>query len=88
MLDTQFLRPMVDAGNPDLWPFPAIVEPVNGAFARPVISGAHVVIEPFIEAGRRLVERDACAVRTTFGLLVRYQRALKMGCAHYGSVHP
>lgn len=88
ILDTQFLRPIGDAGNPNSWSFPAIIERVNGAFARPVISGAYVDIEPFIDAGQRLVERGAFAVITTCVFLVRYQRALEMGCALYGSVQP
>ncbi len=87
MLDTQFLRPMGDAGNPDSWPFPAIIERVNGAFARPMISGACVEIKPLI-AGGRLVELGACAVRTTCSFLGRYRRALEMDCALYGSVQP
>ncbi len=77
MLDTQFLRPLGDVGNPDSWPFPVIIERVDGAFARPVVSGTYTGFESFIEAGRRLVERGACAVTTTCGFLVRHQRALE-----------
>jgi hypothetical protein len=81
MLDTQFLRPLGDAGNPDSWPFPVVIERVDGAFARPVISGTYAEIESFIEAGQRLVERGACAVTTTCGFLVRHQRALETALA-------
>ena len=76
MLDTQFLRPLGDVGNPDSWPFPVLIERANGAFAQPVVSGTYAGIEPFIEAGKRLVEHGACAVITTCGFLVRHQRAL------------
>ena len=81
MLDTQFLRPLGDVGNPESWPFPVIVERVDGAFARPVVSGTYVGIELFVEAGQRLVERGACAVTTTCGFLVRHQRALETALA-------
>ncbi len=81
MLDTQFLRPLGDIGNPETWPFPVIIERVNGAFARPVVSGTYAGIESFIEAGQRLVERGACAVTTTCGFLVRHQRALELALA-------
>ena len=81
MLDTQFLRPLGDAGNPNSWPFPVIIERVDGAFAQPVVSGAFEEIELFIDAGRRLVDRSACAVVTTCGFLVRHQRALQLAIA-------
>ena len=76
MLDTQFLRPFGDVGIRESWPFPVSIERVDGAFAQPVVSGAYAGIESFIEAGRRLVERSACAVMTTCGFLVRYQWSL------------
>ena len=81
MLDTQFLRPLGDVGNPDSWPFPVVIERANGAFAQPVVSGTYAGIESFIEAGQRLVERGACAVITTCGFLVRHQRALETALA-------
>ena len=81
MLDTQFLRPLGDIGNPDSWPFPVLIERANGAFAQPVVSGTYAGIESFIEAGQRLVERGACAVTTTCGFLVRHQQALETALA-------
>ena len=81
MLDTQFLRPLGDVGNPDSWPFPVLIERANGAFAQPVVSGTYAGIESFIDAGQRLVERGACAVITTCGFLVRHQRALETALA-------
>lgn len=81
MLDTQFLRPLGDVGNPDSWPFPVIIERANGAFAQPVVSGTYTGAESFVEAGRRLVERGACAVTTSCGFLVRYQRTLETALA-------
>ena len=81
MLDTQFLRPLGDVGNPDSWPFPVLIERVGGAFAQPVVSGTYAGIGSFIEAGQRLVERGACALTTTCGFLVRHQRALETALA-------
>ena len=81
MLDTQFLRPLGDVGNPDSWPFPVIIERVEGAFAHTVVSGTYAAVEPFIEAGQRLAERGACAVTTTCGFLVRHQMALEVALA-------
>lgn len=81
MLDTQFLRPLGDAGNPDSWPFPTIIERVDGAFAQPVVSGTYTAVESFVEAGQRLVARGACAITTTCGFLVRHQRILETALA-------
>ena len=81
MLDTQFLRPLGDAGNPASWPFPTIIERVDGAFAQPVVSGTYTAVESFVAAGERLVERGACAITTTCGLLVRHQLALAAAMA-------
>ena len=81
MLDTHFLRPLGDVGNPSSWPFPVVIERVAGAFAQPVVSGACAGIESFIEAGQRLVERGARAVTTTCGFLVRHQLALDAALA-------
>ena len=81
MLDRQFLRPLGDMGNPEAWAFPAIIERVDGAYARPAVSGTFAGIESVIKAGKRLVERGACAVTTTCGFLVLRQRALETALA-------
>jgi hypothetical protein len=77
MLDTSFVRPLGDAGNPASWPFPVLLERAHGAFAAPVVTGRFADIEPFIEAGRRLVLRGARAITTTCGFLVRHQQRLQ-----------
>jgi hypothetical protein len=77
MLDTSFARPLGDAGNPDSWPFPVLVERVPGAFAQPVVMGHFNDTRPFVEAGHRLVERGAIALTTTCGFLVRQQQPLQ-----------
>lgn len=77
MLDTSFARPLGDAGNEASWPFPVLIERVPAAFAKPVVSGQFADVVPFIEAGRRLIKRGACAITTTFGFLVRHQQRLQ-----------
>ncbi len=77
MLDTSFARPLGDAGNAASWPFPVLIERVPGAFAEPVVTGQFADARPFIEAGRRLVDRGALALTTTCGFLVRHQQQLQ-----------
>lgn len=77
MLDTTFARPMGDAGNAASWPFPVLIERVPGAFAATVVTGLFDDAQPFVDAGRRLIERGACAITTTCGFLVRQQQRLQ-----------
>lgn len=77
MLDTAFARPLGDAGNAASWPFPVLIERVHGALAEPVVAGQFADVQPFIDAGRRLVERGALALTTTCGFLVRHQQRLQ-----------
>lgn len=77
MLDTSFLRPLGDAGNTASWPFPVLIERAHGALAEPVVSGRFTEVQPFVDAGRRLIERGALALTTTCGFLVRYQPQLQ-----------
>ncbi len=81
MLDTSFLRPSGDAGNVLSWPFPVIIERVTGASAKPVITGRCTDVQPFVDAGYRLIAQDATAVITTCGFLVRHQKALQAALA-------
>lgn len=74
MLDTTFDRPPGDAGNPDSWPFPVVVERVAGAYARPIVQGTSRNVAPFLAAGKKLIEQGAGAIITTCGFLVRHQR--------------
>ena len=77
MLDTAFARPVGDAGNPDSWPFPVLIERVVGAYARPVVQGSFAASTAFGDAGQRLVGRGVNAIITTCGFLVRHQAALQ-----------
>lgn len=77
MLDTSFARPLGDAGNAASWPFPVLVERVQGAFAMEVVKGQFAEAAPFVNAGRVLIENGAIALTTTCGFLVRHQRRLQ-----------
>ena len=77
MLDTSFIRPLGDAGNAASWPFPVLLEQASGAFAEPVVTGRFDDVQPFIDAGRRLIDRGSCGITTTCGFLVRHQQRLQ-----------
>lgn len=77
MLDTAFTRPVGDAGNAASWPFPVLIERASGAFAAPVVTGQFEDVQPFVDAGHRLISRGACAITTTCGFLVRLQQKLQ-----------
>ena len=80
MLETAFPRPYGDIGNRNSWPFPVLYETVAGASVERVVSNAaHGLIEPFLAAGQRLIERGAIGVATSCGFLARHQRALAEG---------
>ena len=77
MLDAAFTRPVGDAGNAASWPFPVLIERASGAFAAPVVTGQFEDVQPFVDAGHRLISRGACAITTTCGFLVRLQQKLQ-----------
>lgn len=77
MLDTHFPRPPGDIGNPASFGFPVLYERIQGASVqRAVREQASGLLEPFIEAGHRLVQRGAVAIGTSCGFLVLHQRRL------------
>lgn len=76
-LDTRFPRPIGDTGNPASFDFPVRHAIVAGAHPHRVVTqGAAGMLEPFVEAGRRLVDEGACAIATTCGFLAIYQREM------------
>ena len=76
-LETAFERFIGDIGNPASLPFGVLIETVTGATADKVTSLADdSLLDPFVAAGRRLVEKGADAITTTCGFLVLYQREL------------
>ena len=78
MLETRFPRPVGDIGNPETFAFPVRHAVVRGASPRRVVHGSDPrLLQPFIEAGRRLVDEGADAISTSCGFLVLFQQALQ-----------
>ncbi len=77
MLETRFPRIVGDIGNPATFPFPVLYEVVPGASATRVVHDrADGLIDAFIAAGQRLVDRGAAAIMTSCGFLALHQAAL------------
>jgi len=77
MLETGFSRPPGDIGNPASFTFPVLYEVAAGASASRVVRDrAEGLLEPFIEAGERLVERGAVGLMTSCGFLALHQQTL------------
>lgn len=77
MLETRFPRIQGDIGNPATFPFPVLYEVVPGASATRVVHDrAQGLIDAFIAAGRRLVDRGAAAIMTSCGFLALHQATL------------
>ena len=77
MLETRFPRPRGDIGHPATFAFPVRHAVVRGASARRVVHDADPrLLQPFIEAGRQLVDDGAEAISTSCGFLVLFQAAL------------
>ena len=77
MLDTKFPRITGDIGNPDSFDFPVQYEVVKGASPeRIVLKADRAMIQPFIRAGRSLIEKGAKIVTTSCGFLALFQDEL------------
>ena len=77
MLETRFPRVPGDIGNPASFPFPVLYEVVPGASAHRVVEGrAEGLVDAFIAAGGRLVERGAAGILTSCGFMALHQSAL------------
>jgi hypothetical protein len=78
MLDTRFPRLLGDVGNALTWPFPVLYQVVRGAhperMAQPVPDPT--VLDPFIQAARRLDAKGIRAITTSCGFLAAYQAEL------------
>jgi Asp/Glu/hydantoin racemase len=82
MLETRFPRIPGDIGNPATFRFPVLYEVVPGASAARVVHGqARGLIDAFIAAGRRLVDRGAAAIMTSCGFLAEHQTTLATALA-------
>ena len=77
MLDTAFVRYPGDIGNPLSWRRPVLFETIAGATAARITRLTdNQFLEPFVNAGERLVERGAAAITTSCGFLALYQAEL------------
>ena len=77
MLETRFARPPGDIGNPSSFAFPVLFEVVEAASAARVVrERADGLLDGFIAAGRRLVDRGAVGLMTSCGFLALHQPAL------------
>ena len=78
MLDTRFPRVIGDIGNAASFDFPVRYLVVRGASARRVVRERDpALLQPFIDAGRALVDEGATAITTSCGFLVLFQRELQ-----------
>jgi hypothetical protein len=77
MLDTRFTRFVGDIGNPESYSEPVLFEVVRGATVDKVVPAkAPPLIEDFVKAGKRLIDRGADAITTGCGFLVLNQAEL------------
>lgn len=79
MLKTGFPRPIGDIGNEETWPFPVLYETVDPATVDRVVNPAprvDLLLEPFVEAGLRLVNAGADLITTSCGFLILLQANL------------
>ena len=78
MLDTRFPRVVGDIGNPATFDFPVLYRAVRGASPQRVVRERDpALLQPFIDAGRALVDEGATAITTSCGFLVLFQRELQ-----------
>src|ERR1043166_1400860 len=77
MLDTRFTRFVGDIGNPQSYSEPTLFEVVRGATVDKVVPAkAPPLIEDFVAAGNRLIERGAPPITSGCGFLVLNQAGL------------
>jgi len=82
MLATRFPRIAGDIGHPASLPFAARYRVVAGASAQRVVRERDpALLQPFIDAGRSLVDEGAAAITTSCGFLVLFQQALQAALA-------
>jgi hypothetical protein len=75
MLDTRFPRLLGDVGNTQTWPFPVLYRVVHGAHPERMAQSQPdpSLLEPFIEAARRLETSGVRAITTSCGFLAANQ---------------
>ncbi len=63
-------------GNPTTFPFPVCYEVARGVSAAGLRQAPPAGLDEFLAAGRRLLERGACAIAGNCGLMIVHQDAL------------
>lgn len=77
MLDTTFPRIKGDIGNPETFSFPVFYQVVRGANPeRIVLNPDRTLIQPFIDAGFKLIEQGANFLTTSCGFLALFHEEL------------
>jgi Asp/Glu/hydantoin racemase len=77
MLDTRFPRIKGDIGNPETFGFPVLYEVVKGASPERIVHQAdRSLIQPFVEAGRFLINHGARIIATSCGFLALFHNEL------------
>ncbi len=74
MLDTNFARPLGDAGNPASWPFPVVIERVPQAYATSVVTGTAIDSQQFLVSSKLARAKGAIGIVSTCGFLARVPR--------------
>lgn len=78
MLETRFPRIVGDIGHPATFDFPVRRITVRGASPQRVVRERDpALLQPFIDAGRALIDAGATALTTSCGFLVLFQRDLQ-----------
>lgn len=78
MLDTIFKRPQGDIGNAETFSFPVLYEVVEQATTERVVKlGDQTLIQPFIQAAKRLENKGAKAITTSCGFLALFQKEIQ-----------
>ena len=78
MLQTRFPRPKGDIGHPETFDFKVRRRVVHGATPQQVVRGRDVAaLQPFIAAGRALVDEGCTALSASCGFLALWQRELQ-----------
>lgn len=81
VLDTGFPRIPGDVGNPDTWPFPVLMNTVQGATPTRV-TGPQIdeLLDLFVVGAHELVDQGVQGITTTCGFLAALQRPLAERC--------
>lgn len=78
MLDTQFPRLVGDIGNPESFDRRVIYKLVEGASPHKVVCDQNeALLQPFIDAGKALINEGAELLTTSCGFLIYFQEALQ-----------